>query len=491
MSQLAVGRARSTGFRWRWRHHALRIAFAGTEVSWFAPFFIVAVAAARAWPPLLLGALLLAVELGFYFWSEFAERRQLGDGVERLAALLALPVLILLGWRVFLFPGLPASDMTWIPAAFSGLVMSLGAGFWAVMATVLFLWWRGLSLSRREFEFKSVASSFRVGLLMLVIGTLLLSATAEREVLAFIFPFFFFSLIAVSLARLEEVGRIRGEVGRLFDLTWLGILLGTIVLVLAAGLLLVLAAQPESIDAMRALWTPIANWLLTVFAYVVTIVLWPFEPLLRWLLALFAEGFRLMEESGALQTFLAAGLIEVEQDDPEALSRVLEVILAALRMLCGVAVLAALLGGGLWALRRERSRLREEAEDHEDLEAGLGDALAGLLRGMRDRLRSATGLVGRFGVGSDLLTALSVRNVYANTVRLARKRGYPRHKARTAYEHLPDLQSAFPAASDEARLITDAYVGVAYGDLPTSKEELAALRAAYERLKDSPAQTTS
>lgn len=304
--------------------------------------------------------------------------------------------------------------------------------------------------------------------------------------LAFIFPFFFFSLIAISLARLEEVGHIRGDVGRLFDLTWLAILGGTIVLVLGIGLLLVLVARPESIDAIRTLWAPVGSWLLDAFAWVVTIVLWPFEPLMRWLSGLFAEGFRLMEQSGALQTILAVGPIEVEQNDPETVSRVFELVLMAVRMLCGLAVLAALFGGGLWMLRRERKRLHEEAEVHEDLEAGLGDALAGLLRGVRNRLRSAANLVGQFGMGSDLLTALSVRNIYANTARLAKKRGYPRHKARTAYEYLPDLQAAFPAAREEARQITDAYVGVAYGDLPTSREELADLRAAYERLKDSP-----
>ena len=484
MSQLAAGGCRAASVRWR--YELLRIAFAGMEISWFAPFFIITVVAARAWPPLAVGALLLAVELGFYFWSEFAEGRQMSAGVERLVALLALPVLILLGWRIFLFPGIPAGDMAWIPAAFTGLITSQGAGFWAVMATVLFLWWRGLSLSRREFEFESVAFSFRVGLLLLVVGTLLLAATVEREVLAFIFPFFFFSLIAISLARLEEVGHIRGDVGRLFDLTWLAILGGTIVLVLGIGLLLVLVARPESIDAMRALWAPVGSWLLDAFAWVVTIVLWPFEPLMRWLSGLFAEGFRLMEQSGALQTILAVGPIEVEQNDPETVSRVFELVLMAVRMLCGLAVLAALFGGGLWMLRRERKRLREEAEVHEDLEAGLGDALAGLLRGVRNRLRSAANLVGQFGMGSDLLTALSVRNIYANTARLAKKRGYPRHKARTAYEYLPDLQAAFPAAREEARQITDAYVGVAYGDLPTSREELADLRAAYERLKDSP-----
>lgn len=486
MSQAVAGRVEGQGYRWRWRHQTLRVAFAGMEVSWFAPFFLIVVAPARTWPPLLVGAALLAVELGFYFWADYARGRQLSATVERLVVLLALPALILLGWRLFLFPGLPVGEMGWLPAAFSGLIASQGAGFWAVMATVLFLWWRGLALSGREFQFDSVAFSFRVGLLLLVIVTLLLSSMLGRQVLAFIFPFFLFSLIAVSLARLEEVGQIRGDVGRLFDLTWLGILAVTIALVLGVGALLVLLARPEAIEAMRDLWAPVGDWLLRAFAFVISLVLIPFEPLLNWLSRFFAEGFRLMAESGTLERLLALGPLEVVQDDTATTSRVIEIALTVLRMTCGLAVLAALFGGGLWALKREQARLREQAEEHEDMEAGLGDALAGLLRGMRDRLRGASGLVGRYGMGSDLLTALTVRNIYTNMTRLARARGYPRHRARTAYEYLPDLQLAFPDAHAETRLITDAFVGVAYGALPTSQEELDDLRAAYHRLKDSP-----
>lgn len=485
MSQLAVGRARAVV----WRHSALRVAFAGMEVSWFAAFFMILVVPARGWPPLAVAGLLLAVELGFYFWSDYADRRQLSEQTERLVVLLALPVLILLGWRLFLFPGLPAGDMRWAPAALAGLVTSQGAGYWMVMASVLFLWWRGLALSRREFEFDSVAFSFRSGLLLLVVGTLLLSTMLERQVLAFIFPFFLFSLVAVSLARLEEVGQIRGEVGRLFDLTWLAILGATIALVLGVGLLLILLARPESIEAMRALWAPVGNWLLEALAFVISIVLIPFEPLMEWLSNLFAEGFRLMAEEGTMQALLSVAPINVPQDDPEAVSQVIEVALTVLRSLCGLAVLAALFAGGMWALRRERRRLREETEVHEDVDAGLGDALASLLRGARDRLRGAAAMIGRFGMSGDLLTALSVRAIYTNTARLAKGRGYPRQKARTAYEYLPDLQAAFPAARDEARRITEAYVAVAYGDLPTGKDELAELRTAYERLKDSPAPT--
>jgi hypothetical protein len=166
-------------------------------------------------------------------------------------------------------------------------------------------------------------------------------------------------------------------------------------------------------------------------------------------------------------------------------TQVLATLFTILRLLCGARILLALIGAGLWVLNRERQRLAEQAETHEDLEAGLGAALASLLRSARARLRSAAAMVSQFGIGSDLMAAISVRNIYVNTCRLARKRGFPRHRARTAYEFLPDLQAAFPEAAEEAVAITDAYVAVHYGELPTSREQMEELRAAYERLRQS------
>ena len=113
MSQLAAGAARPAATALALSHAAHRLCRHGDEL---VHAFLHRSSRLRAWPPLALGGLLLLVELGFYFWSEFAERRQPSGGVERLTAPLAPPVLILLGWRLFLPPGLPAGDMRWIPA---------------------------------------------------------------------------------------------------------------------------------------------------------------------------------------------------------------------------------------------------------------------------------------------------------------------------------------------------------------------------------------
>ena len=76
--------------------------------------------------------------------------------------LMALPVLILLGWRLYLHPNLAALDLGSIPIAGYAMVAQGSGGYWVIMATVLFLWWRAPALSRREFSFQSVAFSFRL-----------------------------------------------------------------------------------------------------------------------------------------------------------------------------------------------------------------------------------------------------------------------------------------------------------------------------------------
>jgi hypothetical protein len=469
------------------RRSLLHVAIAGMEISWFTSFFLLLLKPARIYPPYLTAALLGGLLLAFDGWSALADRRQLDLVRERLVLLLALPLIILAGWRFFLHPDAAFLDLSWIQRAGHNMVIAGSRDYWVIVATVLFLWWRGLALSRREFTFESVAFGFRFGLLpMLVFGTLLLSYIVNTQVLAFIFPFFFFSLVAISLSRLEEVGQVKGDVGKLFDIYWVIVLTGAILLILAAGALLVLVARPEGIETLRSLWAPIGNALLNIVSWLLRIILTPFEPFLEWLARIFAQGWALLLEgqfAQILQDFQPA----LEQSDQEPLATpYLDFALDAVRWVCGAGLLLGLLLAGLWLLNKERRRLKQQSEEHETLEVNLRDALAGLLGRARNRLRGAANMVRHFGIGSDLLTAISVRNIYANTTRLARQRGYPRDRARTPYEFLSDLQAAFPQAQSEAQAITDAYVGVHYGELPTDRPQLEALRAAYERLKASP-----
>lgn len=493
MSEFTAQRGAAPKLRRNGRQELLRVAFAGMEIAWFTQFFLLFVPAARPHAPYVTASILALVLLGVYGWSALAVARQWSEPLERGALLLAAPVLILLGWRFYLHPGLPLGDLSWLQAAGAGLLgaSSTGyAGYWAIMVAALFLWWRGLALGRRDYTFETVAFAFRSGLLLLVAGVLALSLVARQQVMAFILPFFFFALLAVALARLEDVGRIRGEVGRIFDLAWLGVVIVIAGLTVGlAGAPLLWLARPEGLEALRALWAPIGELLLTALLWLFAILLTPFEPLLNWLSDLMARGWLLVLESPFFEGLGAVAPELNEATNAAQFDQLIALALTLVRLLCGAGLLAALLLAGLYLVNKERQRQSEIEEVHENLDVSLGDALAGLWRRARDRLRGVAAMVGQFGVSSDLLAAISVRAIYANTARLARQRGYPRHKARTPYEYLADLQAAFPAAQSEAQAITDAYVAVHYGELPTQREEMDALRAAYNRLKDSPPPT--
>ncbi|HSN75108.1 MAG TPA: DUF4129 domain-containing protein [Anaerolineae bacterium] len=490
MSHLATNRDAQRGLRLSWRQELLRLAYAGMEISWFTQFFLVFVPSARLLPPFGTACAFGLIMLGVYAWSALAEAQQWSAGIERLMLLLALPILILLAWRVYLHSGLPLADLSWINAAGAGLLAAGSAGYWAVMVSVVFIWWRGLALGQRTYNFETVALAFRSGLLLLVAGALLLSFVTRQQAMAFILPFFFFSLLAVALARLEDVGRIKGEVGRIFDLSWLGILVVVAALTVGlAGALLIWLARPEGLEIMRGLWAPIGNLLVEALLVLLAILLAPFEPILSWLSNLMAQAWLSMLESPLLEGLGALQPGMAEDVSSPQIDQLIAIALRLLRLLCGVGLLALLLSAGLYLLQRERQRQREIEEIHENLDVSLGDALAGLWRRARDRLRGAAHLWSQFGISGDLLAAISVRNIYVNTVRLARQRGYPRHKARTPYEYLADLRAAFPQAQSEAQAITDAYVAVHYGELPTGREEMDSLRTAFQRLKDSPPST--
>lgn len=470
---------------WQWRHEMLYLTYAGLEICWLTPWFLILCRPAWLLPPyavaLWLGLLLLA----FCGSARAGDLFQIELGKQRLVALLLLPLAILASWRFFLHPDLSLFDLGWIKVAGNDLLLGRAGAHWLVMAAVLFLWWRGLSLSQRDFAFESISFAFRAGLLLLTLGTLLLSLLAGSQVNVFIFPFFFFGLLTVALTRLEEVGQAKGQAGQAFDSYWLALMAAAVVALLALGAALALLARPQGIEAMRALWAPIGRALLAGFLWLIALVLAPFDPLLQWLADLFAGFWQSLQGQELFQALQGFDLPS-NQARSAQFERYMLMALTILRWLCAAGILLALLVAGLFVGRQQRRRQAEQAESREAVEHDLGAALAALLRTGRDRLRGVWGLVDRYGVGGDLLAAISVRNIYANTSRLAGRRGFARKKAQTAYEYLPTLQTAFPGASAEVMAITNAYVAVHYGEAPTTREQLAELRAAYERLKASP-----
>jgi hypothetical protein len=92
-------------------------------------------------------------------------------------------------------------------------------------------------------------------------------------------------------------------------------------------------------------------------------------------------------------------------------------------------------------------------------------------------------LVTRYGVGRQLLAAISVQNIYANLCRIARKQGFPRHPAQPPDDYLPTLNQVFVAQEAPLARITASYMRVHYGGRTLSQTEVAQVRGDYEQVR--------
>ncbi|MFQ6058863.1 MAG: DUF4129 domain-containing protein [Anaerolineae bacterium] len=61
--------------------------------------------------------------------------------------------------------------------------------------------------------------------------------------------------------------------------------------------------------------------------------------------------------------------------------------------------------------------------------------------------------------------------------------GYPRPEGTTPYEYVTTLCQALPGREGEVAAITEAYVRVCYGEVPTTEDELRRVKEWWERVR--------
>jgi hypothetical protein len=425
----------------------------------------------------MLGILVLAV----VYFSRIMDRLQFDLLYQRVILIVAVVITTVLIMRSLLYPGYSLFDPGWLGKAGGALLYFYSLPPEAsVVAIVLLLWWRGLSIGQRNLTFQGVGFSFRLGVLLLVFSTPLLSILGY-DFTTLILPFFFFSLMAIALARVEEVNQAKGGVGAPFNFTWLAILLGSIIVVLIAAWLISHIYSVEGFSQILHWLEPVLAPLLRVVEYVLILLFKLLEPLLRWFFGIFqrvAEG--LPQNIEGLEPL---GFEDLPVGEPTQPPRLL---MDVSRYVCvGLAGVGALIVLAL-TLRRRLDRRRRGDEIRESLwsSAAFADGMLNSLRDGWDRLRDMAGLVGQFGPGMRFYAAVSIRKIYANMTRLAERQGFPRQPAETPYEYLPALGRAFPDCQAETAAITEAYVKVHYGEVPESVRELQHIRECWHQVRE-------
>ncbi len=476
------------------RHRILFMALAAMEVAWFLPFALTLFIQMQSgqvllpalliqsgdWAPLIFFGLCWGTLLFYLLVADLFNRRQIDSPRRELLMILVIIGSFLLTTRIFLFPTWAPFDFRWLGAV-SSAIFDQGAGSAAILFLLLlnlFLWLRVATSTDRSLTFFSVGVSFRLGMLLTLVGNtfyILGAGQPVRQALIYLWLFFGFGLLAVALARVDEKA-FHASQSSGATLPWprLGQLVVMTLSTVGTAIYVSTLYTPATIKTFLGWFSPLWNLLGAIALRLFLALFWLLVPLLerfadfiRGLLANLEPVETPAQDFGQLQ-------LPQNQGDFGQMLRdyaIVRYTLIALVLLVIVIVIAILFA---------RTRKRDLANEAEQ------SGSEGLAFGSNpfQRLRDLAGLFRRYGVRPGLLAAISVQNIYANVARLAARRGYLRAAAQPPDEYLPQLNAAFPDQETILARLTSAYMRVHYGDHPVEERELAQLRVDYATIKE-------
>jgi hypothetical protein len=466
------------------RREVICLALAAAETCWMAPVVMALIWVKASHSPLLLWLAMFILMLGyFYFYRALtAANLSLPPQQGLLVMGLLLSAGLILRFHVYAGAGTGGSAL-WPFRQLADLAAAMPIT-WITVMILIFVWARAIHLANRSLLSGSIGFSFRVGVVILIALAFFVKVLTDLDATGFVIPYFFFALIAMALARIEEVSHLPNSTRVSFSGYWIGTTVVAVALLVVLGMGVAIFFYGGGLHR-------VLEWLYPLWFVVQIIVVglgMLLLMLLDWLSGLFsldlnALGEGLVEASDRLRQLLVLPpLPPGAEEQPEP------VFFGILKAIVSIGIpLAIILLVLLLAWRRLHAPDREDraTEDRESLLSA--NAVARNLRAMvqegLDRLGELAGLMSRLGPGSRFLAAVSIRRIYANLVRFATEAGYPRAKAQTPYEYLPILHKALPGNKDDVAVITEAYVNSHYGQVPDTREELQRIRDCWDRVR--------
>lgn len=367
--------------------------------------------------------------------------------------------------RIELYPRVGLFDSSWLPR-YVLILLAFPSGITAehlAALGVLFVFMRGLGFGQRPMTLWFTGFQFRLGIVIFFVLFLFTGFLKPFDPSPWLFVYFFLSLLAIALARIDEM-----ESDVRFGPRWAVTLLASVALVLFLGLILLQFLTLESATSFLLLFAPL--WI--IVAAVVTLVAIPFAFLAGWLIdflrPLFASVNQVLQRIQNLMPPAAAENLRQAQGSPQF--ELMVSILKTLFLLVVVLTIGYLLAN---ALNRRMKRIEDDVYIRERL-------------GEDERRANRAGLSEkkappRRRAGS--IAAESIRRIYAALVARASEAGLPRAIAETPYEYLPRLERAWPDQSADLNAITDAYVDVHYGEREFGAAEVNRLRELWRRVE--------
>ncbi len=355
-------------------------------------------------------------------------------------------------------------DFSWLPRyvlVLFAFPRGIAAEHLAAMG-VLYAFVRGLGFGQRPMTLWFVGFQFRLGILVFFLFLLLASTFKPFDATSWIFVYFFVSLLAIALARIDDM-ESQVQIGSRWAIT----LLASVALVLFLGLALMQILTLDSATTILILLAPL--WV--VLAAIVILITTPFAMLLGWLIDLLSPYFaNVADVFRSLMDLISQDRTEnlLEAQKQVAQFSFLEPLLKT------IFVLAIILTVGYWIVKTLNRRMKLVEEERYEREL-LSQAERRAQRAGTPRKKTPRRRVGPLG-------AESIRRIYAALVARASEAGLPRAAAETPYEYLPRLERTWPDQAADLRAITNAYVDVHYGEREFAAKEVDGLRAMWQSL---------
>ena len=375
-------------------------------------------------------------------------------------------------------------DLGWAVSVVSGSAEDGHALEAAAAAVVgLLLWWRAGALASAKSPTRSLAVSFRVGMPVLALATILdIAQSADLHTGPMVFIFFASGLTGLTIGHLApDTGQ--SAKARRWPRTIAALVSGVLLVGLAASLLQrdFLSSVTGALKALVAaiLWAIFIPIALALDAFMNALLGFfdrPFEPETSQFQEQAREGFNRFPEA----------LGETGEEEEQAVETAVNFFEVAQWALLAVAVL--LVAGLILYLLVRASRHsetrrpgqgpaeRESIREGADLALDLARLLWGLTPGWLKGGGRRTG----FGVPEGPRGIVEALRIYYSLVATAEKRGFRRSPHETATEFQRTLEGVFPR--DLVRMSTAAFNRAFYGHHPATDEEVAHMRSSLKGL---------
>ncbi|MEN8098201.1 MAG: hypothetical protein ABFQ89_03935, partial [Chloroflexota bacterium] len=422
------------------RRESLILLTALMEVCFLAPIMVAVSRFDTQGISATVGVAFFGIMLVPFYLARLFEELKLNARVRRDLAFVFLVATVLGVLRFAVFEDVPLTDFSWLRELIGHLSERT---FWprdlAVILTTLVFWWRGTRIVNRPLDVESVGYSFRAGVIAMIMAAILCGTILHVQPIRWIVAFFVSGLVAITLARAEDVSHETGGFVSRFGPKWMFSIGFAAVTTILLALLLSSLLSSDLFDNALKLLRPVWNALLTVVFVAVGLLFQLLYPIIQYIVEKLLRNVDLSS--------LVARKIPTTDDLFNDLQDKQPGSLQALQQysdwLAGLAILLVVILVAFTFVQLNKARLRVKEIEVDDVEPDRG--AVGLRARLLDRLDALLSPIRNL---SHWRSVYTIRKIYARMVKKGESQGYPRHSSTTPFEHQPILAEGWPSLAD-------------------------------------------